>query len=135
MVCPETKLPIRAEKLLLRAGIAHSTPSSDSQSHRNTNGGVSWWNFGPSLLSSSSTTGERGRSGSGVKGPRPILHLLTKPLESSSPLSPSSLLSGGGVYTKFEDLVSYLGGDVGKVSRVYAIDHPSQRTSLKTTGL
>jgi len=131
LVCPETKLPIFAEKLLLRAGIAHSTtPTSDSsQSHRNSNGSVSWWNFGPSLLSSSSTTGERGRSGSGVRGTRPILHLLTKPpLESSSS---SSLLSDGGVYDKFEDLVSYLGGDVGKVSRVYAIDHPSQRASFE----
>jgi len=59
LVCPETKLPIRAEKLLLRAGIAHSTtPNSDSQSHRNINGGVSWWNFGRSLLSSIPSTGE-----------------------------------------------------------------------------
>jgi len=49
-----------------------------------------------------------------VKGTRPILHLLTKPpLESSSP---PSLLSDGGVYDKFEKLVLYLGGDVGKVS-------------------
>ena len=125
LMCPETKLPIRAEKLLLKAGIAHSTPNSDSnKSHRSTNGVVSWWNFGPSLLSSTSTTGGRG-SGSGVRGTRQILHLLTKPrLESSSS---SSLLSDGGVYAKFEELVSYLGGDVGKVSRVYAIDHPSQR--------
>jgi len=84
LVCPETKLPIRAEKLLLRAGIAHSaTPNSDSQSQSNGNGGVSWWNFGPSLLSSSSTTGERRGNGSGVKGTRQILHLLTKPLELS----------------------------------------------------
>jgi len=59
LVSPETKLPIRAEKLLLRAGIAHSTtPNSDSQSHRNSNGGVSWWNFGRSLLSSIPSTGE-----------------------------------------------------------------------------
>jgi len=64
-----------------------------------------------------------------VKGTRPILHLLTKPpLESSSS---SSLLSDGGVYDKFEDLVSYLGGDVEKVCRVYAIDHPSQRASFE----
>jgi len=63
-----------------------------------------------------------------VKGTRPILHLLTKPpLESSS--SPS-FLSDGGVYAKFEDLVEFL-GDVGKVSRVYAIDHPSQRASFE----
>ena len=99
LVCPETKLPIRAEKLLLRAGIAHSTkPNNDSnKSHRNTSGGVSWWNFGPSLSSSSATT----TGGSGVKGTRPILHLLTKPpLESSS--SPLSILADVGVYAKFE---------------------------------
>ena len=114
LMCPETKLPIRAEKLLLKAGIAHSTPNSDSnKSHRSTNGVVCWWNFGPSLLSSTSTTGGRG-SESGMKGTRQILHLLTKPrLESSSP---PSLLSDGGVYDKFEKLVLYLGGDVGKVS-------------------
>jgi len=119
LLCPETRLPIFAEKLLMRAGIAHSTtPNSDSQRHRDTIGGVSWWNFGPSLLSPSSSTGERG-SGSGVKGTRTILHLLTKPpLESSSLSSLSSLLGEGGVYDKFEDLVSYLGDDVGKVSRV-----------------
>ena len=116
-MCPETKLPIRAEKLLLKAGIAHSTPTSDSsKSHRNSNEGVSWWNFGPSLLSSIPSTGERGRNGSGVKGTRPILHhLLTKPLlEPSSFLSSSSSLGDGEVYDKFEDLVLYLGGDVGK---------------------
>jgi len=68
-----------------------------------------------------------------VKGTRPILHhLLTKPLlEPSSFLSSSSSLGDGEVYDKFEDLVLYLGGDIGKVSRVYAIDLPSQRTSFE----
>ena len=125
LMCPETKLPIFAEKLLLRAGI---TDSTSSFTHKKDRGVVSWWNFGPSLSSSSSTTGR-----SEVKGTRPILHLLTKPpLEPSSSSSLSSLLPHESkVYAKFEDLVSYLGGDVGKVSRVYAIDHPSQRASFE----
>jgi len=82
LVCPETKLPIFAEKLLLRAGITESTSTF---THKKDKGVVSW-NFGPSLSSSSATT----TGGSGVKGTRPILHLLTKPpLEYSS--SSSSL--------------------------------------------
>ena len=61
-----------------------------------------------------------------------ILHLLTKPFASTSSFSSSSStsLSDGGVYSKFEELVVHL-GDVGKVSRVYAIDHPSQRASFE----
>jgi len=61
-----------------------------------------------------------------------ILHPLTKPFASTSSFSSSSStsLSDGGVYSKFEELVVHL-GDVGKVSRVYAIDHPSQRTSFE----
>ena len=63
-----------------------------------------------------------------MKGIRPILHLLTKPpLDSTS----SSLPHESEVYSKFEDLLVHLGGDVVKVSRVYAIDHPSQRASFE----
>jgi len=114
LVCPETRLPIRAEMLLMRAGMTIPNPTSNS------NNVLSWWNFG------STTTG----SGSGMKMERPILHLLTKP-SSSSTSSSSTSLSDGGVYSKFEELLVYLGGDVGKVSRVYAIDHPSQRASFE----
>ena len=35
------------------------------------------------------------------------------------------------MYSKFEDLIVHLGGDVGKVSRVDAIDHPNQRASFE----
>ena len=41
LMCPETQLPIRAEKLLLRAGIAHSTSNSDNNNKSNNSGGVS----------------------------------------------------------------------------------------------
>jgi len=116
-VCPETWLPIRAEKLLLMAGIAdsHSLITRTLSSFGGGGGGVTWWNFGPSLSTPTPS------------GVRPILHLLTKP--SSTPSS--SLLHDSSVYEKFRELVGCLGGDIGKVSRVYAIDHPSQRASFE----
>ena len=46
LVCPETQLPIRAEKLLMKAGITTSTPTI--------NNNLSWWNFG--LLSQASNS-------------------------------------------------------------------------------
>ena len=61
-----------------------------------------------------------------MKMERLILHLLTKP-----PTSSSTSLFEGGLYSTFEELVVHLGGDVGKVSRGYAIDHPSQRASFE----
>ena len=125
LVCPEAELPIFAEKLLMRAGIAHFTLTSDSNGGNKRNGAPYWSNFGPSLASSSSSL----ENGSGVKGTRPILHLLTKPPIDST--SSSLSLDRSEVYAKFEELLVHLGGDIGKVSRVYAIDHPSLRVSFE----
>jgi len=61
-----------------------------------------------------------------MKAIRPILHFLTKPSSTSL-----SAFDEGDVYEKFEALLSHLGGDVEKVSRVYAIDHPNHRASFE----
>jgi len=105
LVCPETLLPIRAELLLLRAGL--SVPSSVSLPK---DGPVppAWWNFHPTSL------------GATKKGT--LLVGIYDKTASSSGVNP---MKNEELYSKLARLFGQMNGDLAGVERVYGGEQPT----------
>ena len=121
LVCPETLLPIRAELLLIRAGL--SVPSSASLPK---DGPIplAWWNFHPSSL----------QGGGDGKGSTKKGTLLVSVFDKAS--SPSSSSSGANpvknqeLYSKFMRLFGEMNGDISVCGISEVILTTSTITSL-----
>lgn len=102
LVCQETRLPLRAEKLLFRAGISETLPAQRG----------TWWNF----------------SGSDFTAKEGLVNRLIA--ERKTPTDDLTVMDQQ-LYEKFELIFDHLIGDKSKVTKVYAIDNPRQGISFE----
>src|SRR6202012_4223721 len=103
--CPETRLPIRAEQLLMRAGLTDSWVSSNDSSS-------SWWNF-------------HGASGGSL--------LVPVYDQTGSSATASNAVRHPELFEKFRRLfggMTKLSGLDG-IERIYAINNPELRSAFE----
>ena len=119
LVCPETRLPIRAELLLIRAGL--SLPSSVPLPK---DGPIppAWWNFHPTSL-------QGGGDGKGATKKGTLLVSVYDKTASSSPgVNP---VKNQELYSKFVRLFGEMNGDLAGIERVYGVNNPQLRSAFE----
>jgi len=115
LLCPETLLPIRAELLLIRAGL--SVPSSVSLPK---DGPIppAWWNFHPTSL-------QGGGDGKGASKKGTLLvSVFDKTASLSSSSSGASPVKNEELYSKFVRLFGEMNDDISGIERVYGVNNP-----------
>jgi len=121
LVCPETLLPIKAELLLIRAGL--SVPSSGSLPK---DGPIPplWWNF-----NSTSLQGGNGK-GATKKGTL-LVNVFDKTASPSSSSSGANPVKNEELYSKFVRLFGEMNGDLAGLERVYVVNNPQLRSAFE----
>jgi len=119
LVCPETRLPIRAEMLLMRAGLSAS-PSLLSLSSILDDGPTppAWWNFHSSSLQGDDVNGRKDT-------------LLVSVFDKTSPVTGENPVKNQELYSKFERLFGEMNGDRGGIERVYGVNNPKLRSAFE----
>ena len=113
LVCPVTLLPIRAELLLIRAGlfVPSSLPLRPIP--------PAWWDFHSSSL----------QEGGDGKGPTTkVTHLVSVYDKTSSGMNP---VKNEELYSKFARLFGEMNGDISGIVRVYGVNNPQLRSAFE----
>jgi len=121
LVCPETLLPIRAELLLIRAGL--SLPSSVPLPK---DGPIppAWWNFHPTSL-------QGGDGKGGTKKGTLLVSVYDKTASPSSSSSGVNPVKNEELYAKFVRLFGEMNGDHAGIERVYGVNNPQLRSAFE----
>jgi len=115
LVCPETLLPIRAEKLLIRAGLSLPPPASSPK-----DGPIppAWWNFYSSSVVEVDGLGKKSN------------HLVSV-YDKTSPATGLNPVKNQELYDKFMRLFSEMNGEVVGIERVYGVNNPQLRSAFE----